>query len=65
MPTKREASGLYMTELNMATARLRPATSSSVQQRPRQVMMLFGDGHKDDNNNTQNDALEEDRGDTC
>jgi hypothetical protein len=54
-----------MTELNMATARLRPATSSSVQQRPRQVMMLFGDGHKDDNNNTQNDALEEDRGDTC
>jgi hypothetical protein len=36
-----------MTDLNLATERLRTATSSSGQQRTRQVMTLFGDGHED------------------
>jgi hypothetical protein len=47
----------------MATERLRTATSSSGQQRPRQVMTLFGDGLEDGNNNIYDDALEEDHGD--
>jgi hypothetical protein len=64
MPTiKSETSGLYMTYLSLATERLRTATSSSEQQRPRQVMMLFGDGHEDGNGNIYDDALEEDHGD--
>jgi hypothetical protein len=64
MPTiKSETSGLYMTDLNLATERLRTATSSSGQQRPRQVMTLFGDGHEDGNGNIYDDALEEDNGD--
>jgi hypothetical protein len=60
---KSETSGLYMTDLNLATERLRTATSSSGQQRPRQVMTLFGDGHEDGNSNIYDDALEEDHGD--
>jgi hypothetical protein len=64
MPTiKIKTSGLYMTDLNLATERLRTATSSSGQQRPRQVMTLFGDGHEDGNSNIYDDALEEDHGD--
>jgi hypothetical protein len=64
LPTiKSETSGLYMTDLNLATERLRTATSSSGQQRPRQVMTLFGDGHEDGNSNIYDDALEEDHGD--
>jgi hypothetical protein len=53
-----------MTDLNLATERLRTATSSSGQQCPRQVMTLFGDRHEDGNSNIYNDALEEDHGDT-
>jgi hypothetical protein len=60
---KSETSGLYMTDLNLATERLRTATSSSGQQRPRQVMTLFGDGHEDGNSNIYDDALKEDHGD--
>jgi hypothetical protein len=52
-----------MTDLNLATERLRTATSSSGQQRPRQVMTLLGDGHEDGNSNIYDDALEEDHGD--
>jgi hypothetical protein len=52
-----------MTDLNLATERLRTATSRSGQQRPRQVMTLFGDGHEDGNSNIYNDTLEEDHGD--
>jgi hypothetical protein len=64
MPTiKSETSGLYMKDLNLATERLRTATSSSGQKRPRQVMTLFGDGHEDGNSNIYDDALEEDHGD--
>jgi hypothetical protein len=64
MPTiKSETSGLYMTDLNLETERLRTETSSSEQQRPRQVMTLFGDGHEDGNRNIYDDALEEDHGD--
>jgi hypothetical protein len=64
MPTiKKETSGLYMTDLNLASEKLRTASSSSGQQRPRQVMTLFGDGHEDSNSNIYDDALEEDRGD--
>jgi hypothetical protein len=64
MPTiKSETSGLYMTDLNLATERLRTATSSSGQQRPRQVMTLFGDGYEDGNSNIYDDALEEYHGD--
>jgi hypothetical protein len=53
-----------MTDLNLATERLHTATSSSGQQRPRQVMTLFGDGHEDGNSNFHDDALVEDHGDT-
>jgi hypothetical protein len=53
-----------MTYLNLATERLRTATSSSGQQRPRQVMTLFADGHEDCNSNIYDNALEEDHGDT-
>jgi hypothetical protein len=53
-----------MTYLNLATERLRIATSSSGQKSPRQVMTLFGDGHEDGNRNIYDDALEEDHGDT-
>jgi hypothetical protein len=64
MPTiKSEASGLYMTGPNLATERLRTVTFSSGQQRPRQVMKLFGDRHEDGNSNINDDALEEDHGD--
>jgi hypothetical protein len=59
-----ETSGLYMTNLNLVTERLRTATPSSGQQRPRQVMTLFGDGQEDSNSNIYDDALEEDHGDT-
>jgi hypothetical protein len=52
-----------MTNLNLATERLRTATSRSGQQRPRQVMMLFGDGHEDGNSNIYDDALEEEHSD--
>jgi hypothetical protein len=52
-----------MTYLNLATERLRTATSSSGQQRLRQVMTLFGDGHKDGNSNIYDDSLEKDHGD--
>jgi hypothetical protein len=63
MPTiKSEKSGLYMTDLNLASERLRTATSSSGQQHRRQVMSLFDDGHEDDNSNIYDDALEEDHG---
>jgi hypothetical protein len=60
---KRETSGLYMTDLNLATERLLTAPYSSGQQRPRQVMTLFGDGNEDGNSNIYDDALEEDHGD--
>jgi hypothetical protein len=60
---KSETSGLYMKELNLAIERLRTARSRSGQQRPRQVMKLFGDGHEDGNSNIRDDALEEDHGD--
>jgi hypothetical protein len=60
---KSETSGLYMTDLNLATERLCTATSSSGQHRPRQVMTLFGDGREDGNSNIYDDALEEDHGD--
>jgi hypothetical protein len=64
MPTiKSEMSGLYMIYLNLATERLRTATSGSGQQRPRQVMKLFVDGHEDGNSNIFDDALDEDHGD--
>jgi hypothetical protein len=64
MPTiKSETSGLDMTDLNLATERLRTATSSSGQQRPRQVMTLFGDGHEDSNSNIYDDALQVDHAD--
>jgi hypothetical protein len=64
MPTiKSETSGLYMTEFNLATERIRTAKSSSGQQRPRQAMTLFGDGHEDGNSNIYDDALEEGHGD--
>jgi hypothetical protein len=64
MPTiKSETSGLYMTDLNLATERVRTATYSSGQQRPRQVMTLFGDEHEDSNSNIYDDALKEDHGD--
>jgi hypothetical protein len=64
MPTiKSETSGLYMTYLNLATERLRTATFSPGQQRPRQVMTLFGDGYEDGNSNIYDDALEKDHGD--
>jgi hypothetical protein len=65
MPTiKSETSGLYMTNLNLATERLRTATSSSRKQRPRQVMTLIGDRHEDGNRNIYDDALKENHGDT-
>jgi hypothetical protein len=65
MPTiKSETSGRYMTDLNLATERLLTATtSSSGQQRPRQVMTLFGDGYEGGNSTIYGDALEEDHGD--
>jgi hypothetical protein len=64
MPTiKSETSGLYMTDLNLATERLRTATSSSGEQCARQVMTLFGDGHAAGNINIYDDALEENHGD--
>jgi hypothetical protein len=64
MPTiKSETSGLYITDLNLATERLRTATSSSGKQRPRQVMTIVGDGYEDGNSNIYDDALEEDHGD--
>jgi hypothetical protein len=52
-----------MTDLNLATERLRTARSSSGQQRPCQVMTLFGDEHEDGNSNIYDDPLEEDHGD--
>jgi hypothetical protein len=52
-----------MTYLNLATERLRTATSSSGQQSPRHVMTLFGDGDEDGNRNIHEDALAEDHGD--
>jgi hypothetical protein len=58
-----ETSGLYTTDLNLATERLRTTTYSSGKQRPRQVMTLFGDGHEDGNSNIYDDALKEDHGD--
>jgi hypothetical protein len=58
-----ETSGLYMTDLNLETERLRTATPSSGQQRPRQVMTLVDDSHEDGNSNIYDDALEEDHGD--
>jgi hypothetical protein len=62
MPSiKSETSGLYVTDLNLATERLLTATSSSGQH-PRQVMTLFGDGHEDGNSKIYDDALEEDHG---
>jgi hypothetical protein len=65
MPTiKSETTGLYMTDLNLATERLRTAKYSSGQQRPRQVMTLFGDGYEDGNSNIYDAALEKDHGDT-
>jgi hypothetical protein len=59
-----EMSALYMTDLNLASKMLRTASSSSGQQRPLQVMTLFGDGHEDGNSKIYVDALEEDHGDT-
>jgi hypothetical protein len=53
-----------MTHLNLATERLRIATSSSGQQSPRQVMTLFGDGHEDGSSNIYENALEEDHDNT-
>jgi hypothetical protein len=65
MPTiKIETSGLYMIDFNMATERLRTATSRSGQLRPRQVMSLFGDGHEDGNHKIHDDALEDKHDDT-
>jgi hypothetical protein len=61
---KSETSGLYMTDLNLATERLRTEASSSGRQRPLQVMTLFGDVHEDGNGNDYDDALEVDHGDT-
>jgi hypothetical protein len=46
-----------MTDLNLATERLRAATSSSGQQRPRQVVSLFGGGHEDGDSNIHDDTL--------
>jgi hypothetical protein len=64
MPTiKCEASGLYLTDPNLAAERILTLTSSSGQKRPRQVMTLFGKGHEDGNSNINDDALEEDHGD--
>jgi hypothetical protein len=53
-----------MTNLNLATERLRTATSSSGQQRPHQVMTLFVDGHEYGNSNFHDDALKVGHGDT-
>jgi hypothetical protein len=54
-----------MTDLNLATERLRTTTSSSGKQRPRQVMTPVGDGHEEGNRNIYDDALEADHGDDC
>jgi hypothetical protein len=64
MPTsKSETFGLYLTDLNLVTERLRTATSSSGQQRPRQVMTPFGEAHEEGNSNIYDDPLEKDYGD--
>jgi hypothetical protein len=61
---KSDILGLCITEPNLATERLRNATSRSGQPRPRQVITLFGDGHEDGSNNVHDAALEEDHDET-
>jgi hypothetical protein len=53
-----------MTYHNLAKEKLRTATSSSGQQRHRQKMTLFSDGHEDGNDNIHDDALGKDHGDS-
>jgi hypothetical protein len=53
-----------MTDLNLATERLRTATYSSGQQRPHQVTTLFGAGNEGNTSNMHDVTLEEDHSDT-
>jgi hypothetical protein len=53
-----------MTDRNLATERLRIATSSCGQQRPRQTMTLFDGGRKDGKNNIRDDEPGENHGET-